>query len=141
MFGIIARGEELVLPNFGLETVHHVHADDVAQIVERAVGNWGGAVGEAFNAVSAQAVNLRGYAEAMYRYFGQTPKIGYLPFAEWKALQVPAEADATWEHIIRSPSHSIAKGQKLLGYAPRYTSIGAVEEAVAWLVADGQIVR
>ena len=26
----LARGEELALPNFGLETVHHVHADDVA---------------------------------------------------------------------------------------------------------------
>ncbi len=141
VFGTIARGEELVLPNFGLETVHHVHADDVAQIVERAMGNWGSAVGEAFNAVSAQAVNLRGYAEAMYRYFGKAPKLSYLPFAEWAKLQAPAEAEATWEHIIRSPSHSIAKGQKLLGYAPRYSSIQAVEEAVAWLERDGQIVR
>ena len=30
-----ARGEELALPNLGLETVHHVHADDVAQIEMR----------------------------------------------------------------------------------------------------------
>ena len=26
----LAHGDELTLPNFGLETVHHVHADDVA---------------------------------------------------------------------------------------------------------------
>ena len=30
-------GEELALPNLGLETVHHVHADDVAQAFERAL--------------------------------------------------------------------------------------------------------
>jgi nucleoside-diphosphate-sugar epimerase len=28
----LVEGEQLSLPNFGLETVHHVHADDVAQM-------------------------------------------------------------------------------------------------------------
>jgi nucleoside-diphosphate-sugar epimerase len=32
VFTMLAKGEELSLPNFGLETVHHVHADDVAQL-------------------------------------------------------------------------------------------------------------
>ncbi|GAG65857.1 unnamed protein product, partial [marine sediment metagenome] len=32
VFTKLARGRELVLPNLGLETVHHVHADDVAQV-------------------------------------------------------------------------------------------------------------
>jgi len=31
VFNRLARGDELALPNLGLETVHHVHADDVAQ--------------------------------------------------------------------------------------------------------------
>jgi len=31
VFAALSRGEELALPHFGLETVHHVHADDVAQ--------------------------------------------------------------------------------------------------------------
>lgn len=141
VFGRIARGEELVLPNFGLETVHHVHADDVAQMVERAMARHGAAVGEAFNTVSPQAVNLRGYAEAMYRFFGQAPKLGYLPFEQWKALQAPEEAEATREHIIRSPNHSIAKAQRLLGYQPRYSSMQAVEEAVAWLDVHDRIGR
>jgi nucleoside-diphosphate-sugar epimerase len=51
----------------------------------------------------------------------------------------PEEAQATWEHIARSPSHSIEKGRKLLGYEPRYSSLQAVEEAVTWLVANGQV--
>lgn len=37
VFSQMARGEELVLPNLGLEMVHHVHADDVAQWIIRAI--------------------------------------------------------------------------------------------------------
>ena len=67
VFSEIARGETLALPNFGLETVHHVHAEDVAQVFLRSINNWGATVGESFNAVSPAAITLRGYAEAMYR--------------------------------------------------------------------------
>ena len=139
VFSQIARGDELALPNFGLETVHHVHADDVAQLVFRAIGNWNAAIGEAFNAVSPQAINLRGYAEAIYRWFGHEPRLSYLPFAEWKARQDPKDAEATLDHISRSPSHSIEKGRRLLGYAPRYSSLAGVEEAVSWLIANSRV--
>ena len=139
VFGQIARGEPLLLPNFGLETVHHVHADDIAQLVVAAIGNWSSAVGEAFNAVSPQALTLRGYAEAMYRWFGHEPRLEFLPYAQWAERHEPKDAEATWEHIARSPSHSIAKAQRLLGYAPRYSSLQAVQEAVTWLIASGRV--
>lgn len=139
VFGQIARGDELVLPNFGLETVHHVHADDVAQMVMRAIATRTNAIGEAFNTVSAQAVNLRGYAEHMFRWFGHKPRLSYKPFDQWKAGRAPEEATATWEHIVRSPSHSVEKARRLIGYEPRYTSFQAVEEAVTWLMANGQV--
>src|SRR5262249_23244199 len=109
VFSRIARGEALDLPNFGLETVHHVHAEDVAQVVLGAITHRAAAVGETFNAVSAQALNLRGYAEAMYRWFGQKPKLRFRSFESWKIDQAAEEAQATWEHIIRSPCHSIEK--------------------------------
>lgn len=38
-FERLAAGEELALPNLGMETVHHVHADDVAQVFSRALDN------------------------------------------------------------------------------------------------------
>jgi nucleoside-diphosphate-sugar epimerase len=140
VFTAIARGEELALPNFGLETVHHVHADDVAQVFIKAIAGWSASVGEAFNAVSPAAVTLRGYAEAMYAWFGVQPRLRFLPWPEWKAAQSSEEeATATWEHIARSPSHSIAKSQRLLGYAPRYTSFEAVREAVTWLIDNGVV--
>ena len=65
VFATLARGEELALANFGMETVHHVHADDVAQLFTRAIDNSAEATGQAFHAVSPAAVTLRGYAEAM----------------------------------------------------------------------------
>ena len=139
VFAQIARGEELALPNFGLETVHHVHAEDVAQVVVGAMDNRAASLGEAFNAVSAQALNLKGYAEAMYRWFGHAPKLRFLPFEAWKAEQTPEDAQATWEHIARSPNHSIAKAETRLGYRPRYTSLGAVEESVTALIAAGVV--
>jgi nucleoside-diphosphate-sugar epimerase len=106
-----------------------------------AIANRSVAVGEAFNAVSPGAVNLRGYAEHIYRWFGKVPRLTYVPFPQWRATHSPEEAQATWEHIIRSPSHSIDKGRRLLGYTPRYTSLEAVYEAVAWLVDNGEVER
>jgi nucleoside-diphosphate-sugar epimerase len=139
VFSAIARNETLSLPNFGMETVHHVHADDIAQLVIRAIDNRHAALGEAFHAVSDAALTLRGYAEAMYRWFGHQPNLAFAAYAEWAKGQNPDEAKATWEHVARSPNCSIDKARRLLGYAPRYTSLEAVQEAVTWLIGDGQV--
>ncbi|WP_449395840.1 NAD-dependent epimerase/dehydratase family protein [Devosia riboflavina] len=139
VFETIARGEQLELPNFGMETIHHIHADDIASLLINAMTNWNVAVGEAFHAVSPGAVTLRHYASAMYRYFGQEPNLAFASWDEWKSRQTEGNATATWEHISRSPNCSIEKGRRLLGYAPRYSSLAAVEELVRWLVANGRI--
>lgn len=141
VFSRMARGEELALPNFGLETVHHVHAADVAQVILLAMINRSGSVGETFNAVSAKAVNLRGYAEAMFRWFGFEPRLRYLPFEEWRKLHSPEAAYASWEHIMRSSCLSIDKARRLLGYEPSYTSLSAVKESVSALIAKGDVQR
>jgi nucleoside-diphosphate-sugar epimerase len=139
VFTHLAAGAELPLPNLGLETVHHVHADDVAQAFERALTHWGAAVGESFHVVSPAAVTLRGYAEAVAAWFGREARLRFLPWPEWRGTLVEAEANATWDHIAHSPSCSIAKAVRLLEYRPRYSSLQAVSEAVEWLVAAGQV--
>ncbi|MBX5132601.1 NAD(P)-dependent oxidoreductase [Rhizobium lentis] len=139
VFSTLARGEALALPNFGLETVHHVHADDVAAMFMDAISNRNASIGESFHAVSEQAVTLRGYAEFMSRWFGQDPKLTFAPFDAWAEGQTAEDAEATWEHIARSPNCSIAKARRLLGYTPRYTSLQAVQESVGWLVGQGRI--
>jgi nucleoside-diphosphate-sugar epimerase len=139
VFATIARGEELVLPNFGLEPIHHVHAADVAAVALGAMSHRSAAVGEAFNAVSAKALNLRGYAEALYRWFGHEPTLRYLPFEEWRLAQSPEAAHHSWEHIARSSCLSIDKARRMLGYEPTYTSLSAVQEAVSALIAKGDV--
>jgi len=130
VFTQLARGEELALPNLGLETVHHVHADDVAQAFMQAIANRSGAIGESFHTVSPAALTLRGYADSLAAWFGQSARLRFLPWEEWRTTVAPAEASATWDHIAHSPNCSIAKAQRLLEYRPRYSSLQAVCEAV-----------
>jgi nucleoside-diphosphate-sugar epimerase len=134
VFRKLARGDELCLPNLGMETVHHVHADDVAQAFIQAIVNWRSAVGESFHVVSSQALTLRGYALAISKWFGKDPNFVYLPWKEWKKTVSKEDARATWDHIAHSPNCSIAKAQQRLNYQPRYSSLQAVEEAVRWLI-------
>jgi nucleoside-diphosphate-sugar epimerase len=134
VFDLLAKGEELTLPNLGLETVHHVHADDVAQSFYQAMINRSGSIGENFHVVSAAALTLRGYAEAVAGWFGRKPVLRFLPWAEWKQTTIEENASATWDHIAHSPNCSIAKARRLLEYCPRYTSLEAVKESVDWLM-------
>ena len=44
----------------------------------------------------------------------------------------------TREHTDRSITASIDRAREVLGYAPRYSTLDALHEALAWLVANGQ---
>ncbi|HEU5109782.1 MAG TPA: NAD(P)-dependent oxidoreductase [Micromonosporaceae bacterium] len=139
VFGALARGEEVPLPNFGLETLHHVHADDVAQAFELALNRRGAAAGESFHVVSPQALTLRGYAAAVAGWFGVPSRLRFEPFDAWADGVDPEDARTSREHLEHSPSMSIDKARTLLGYAPRYSSLQAVRESLAWLVARGEV--
>jgi nucleoside-diphosphate-sugar epimerase len=139
VFSLIGRGEELALPNLGLEMLHHVHADDVAQWIICAIEQRAASVGEVFNTVSSQALTLRGYAEAMYRWFDQEPRLSFAPFNEWKLTLENSDAESSWGHIMRSSCVSIEKSRQRLGYSPRFSSLEAIQESVTALLASGRI--
>ena len=134
VFAQLARGEEVSLPNLGMETVHHVHADDVAQAFMQAIGHWSAAVAESFHVVSPAALTLRGYAEAVAGWFGQPARLRFVPWEDFRVALYEEDAQATWDHIAHSPNCSIAKTQQRLNYQPRYSSLQAVYEAVTWLI-------
>jgi nucleoside-diphosphate-sugar epimerase len=139
VFKMLAEGKELALPNLGMETVHHVHADDVAQSFIKAMDNRNLAAGESFHIVSEQALTLRGYASAMAAWFGQEAKLRFLPWDQWKKTVTENEAAATWDHIAHSPSCSIEKARRLLNYSPRYSSLQAVQESVSHLLEQAPL--
>ena len=139
VFSLIARGDELVLPNLGLEMLHHVHAHDVAEWIICAIENRAASIGEVFNTVSAQALTLRGYAEAMYRWFNREPRLSFVPFDQWKLSLEKSDAESSWGHIMRSSCVSIEKSRQRLGYSPRFSSLEAIQQSVTALIASGRI--
>lgn len=132
IFVRLAKGEEITLPNLGMETVHHVHADDVAQAFIKAIVNSQKSIGESFHVVSEQAITLRGYAEEIARWFGQEPRLKFLPWEEWQKEVNKRDQELTWDHIAHSPCGSIAKAKELLNYKPKYSSLQAVQEAIEY---------
>ena len=134
VYKTIASGKELALPNLGMETVHHVHAEDVAQAFIKAINHRSNSIGESFHIVSPRALTLRGYATAMSEWFGKEAKLKFLPWEKWKLTVSERDADATWDHIAHSPNASIEKARKQIDYNPRYTSLQAVQESVSYLL-------
>ena len=135
----LARGEELLMPHQGLETLHHVHADDVAQAFMKVLANRNASVGESFHAVSPVAMTMRGYAESLAAWFGQPPRLRFVPWEEYRSARSAVDAQHTWDHLTHSSNCSIAKAQRLLDYRPRYTSLEGVCESLAWLIDHGQL--
>jgi nucleoside-diphosphate-sugar epimerase len=141
VFSDLAAGNELLLPNLGMETLHHVHAADVAQAFALAVARRDAAIGESFHVVSPAALTLRGYAECMASWFGRAPKLRFLPWEEWRRAWPEKEAAITWDHLAHSPNCSIAKARAALGYRPAYSSLAAVQESVSWLIEEGSVTK
>jgi nucleoside-diphosphate-sugar epimerase len=137
VFSRLMQGSPLQLPNIGMETLHHVHADDVAQCFQRAIERRSVAIGESFHVVSPAAVTLRGYAERVGAWFGRTAQLEFLPWEEWRRGATARDAAVTWDHIAHSPNCSTAKARTLLGYEPRYSSLEAVRESLGWLIEQG----
>jgi nucleoside-diphosphate-sugar epimerase len=133
----LATGQPLALPDHGLGVLHHVHADDVAQAFERALSR-PAAIGASFQVAAEQAMTLRGLATGVARWFGHEPVLDFVDWAEFDRRVLPEHAEATREHTFRSITASIARARETLGYAPRYSSLDALHEALTWLAANGQ---
>jgi nucleoside-diphosphate-sugar epimerase len=133
----LATGQPLALPDHGLGVLHHVHADDVARAFELALSA-PAAIGSSFHVVADQAMTQRGLAAGAARWFGREPVLDYVGWDEFTRRAGQQHAEVTREHTLRSISASITRAREVLGYAPRYTSLDALHEALEWLVAHGQ---
>jgi nucleoside-diphosphate-sugar epimerase len=134
----LATGQPLALPDHGLGVLHHVHADDVAQAFELALTR-PAAIGASFHVVTEQAMTLRGLAAGVAGWFGREPKLDFVDWTEFDRRVGPEHAEVTREHTFRSIDASIGRARAVLGYAPRYSTLDALREAVRWLAARGQV--
>jgi len=134
----LSAGEKLQVPGLGAESMHHVHADDVAQAFEFAVENRDAAAGEDFFVTAADALTVRGYAELGASWFGQTAQLETVSWEQFRTGLTAEHAEQSWEHLVRSHFFTIEKAQRLLGYAPQHTAGETVLESVRWLVDNHQ---
>lgn len=117
----IIKGEQIVLPYHGLETMQHVHAHDLATIIVACIEQPEVANGEAFIAVAEKALSLRMICEEMYVHYGKTPNIKYVDWDEFVGIVGEQQANITYEHVSHSPCCTVEKAKKLLGVEIKYS--------------------
>jgi nucleoside-diphosphate-sugar epimerase len=130
VFERLARGDVVDLPEDGLATLQHVHADDVASAFELALEQPASSIGEAFHVAAREPVTMRSYAESVASWFGREANLAFLPWDEWKKNKGERDISLTLDHALHSPCASIAKAERLLGFVPRYTAVEAVRDAI-----------
>jgi nucleoside-diphosphate-sugar epimerase len=136
---ILSSGGTLRVPGSGTETLHHVHADDVAQAFELAVANRDAVAGEDLNIVAPSALSVRGYVEIASGWFGREASIRSISWDEYRGSTTEEYARESWGHLHRSQVFSIEKAKSLLGYAPAHEPEQAILEAVRWLTENDQL--
>ncbi|RZS91646.1 nucleoside-diphosphate-sugar epimerase [Motilibacter rhizosphaerae] len=135
----LSAGEALRVPGSGAESMHHVHADDVAQAFELALLHREAAAGQDVSVVAPTALTVRGYAEVAAGWFGQQAVLETVSWESFRSSTTPEHAESSWGHLHRSHCFSIAKAVERLGYAPAYEPEQAVLESVRWLVERGRL--
>ncbi len=131
VFEGLSKGEVVTLPDDGLSTLQHVHADDVAQAFELAVTRPDLVIGEAFHVAAREPVTQRDFAAAVASWSCREANLEFLPWDEWKKTVSERDAELTYDHMIHSPCASIAKAERLLGFAPRFSAVEAVHDALS----------
>lgn len=140
VFQTIAEGQGISLPNLGMETLHPVHGEDVAQMFVGAMNHRTQALGENFYAVSEDSLTLYGYTTAMYRFFKKEPKISFLSWDKWcDHIDDERLSSISYYHLARSGHFSIEKAKTLLKFHPKYTATQVVEASIQSYVDRGVI--
>ncbi len=132
VFTKLKNGEELVLPFWGLTTVHHVHAYDLAQIIYGCIKNQDVANGEAFIAVAERAMTLRAICENLYEYYGQKPNLRFVEWQEFVEIVGKQNADDSLDHVSHSPCCTVEKAKKLLGVEIKYSIMDIFYEYIEY---------
>ena len=135
VFAHMRQGKRLTLPNLGMETLHHVHAADVAGVFLAAIRAGGRSFGQGYHAVSDRALTLRGYASQVYAWYGYEPRLDFLPVEEWGKGVSEHAYQQCLDHIRHSPSYSMEKAREQLGFLPKFSSLQAVRECLQSLGA------
>lgn len=129
------RGEKLILPYPGTNTVSPCDAEDVAQGFFRAALSPENASGEIFNVGSAYALTSEKFIQTYADIYGTTIPIEYVQPDVYES-QVCPDLGANY-HFLEHMCPDIRKITGKLGYKPKYTPEQTMERAVKWMMDQG----
>ena len=135
----LATGQVVLLPNNGLDALHHVHADDVAQMFEIALNKPDKSIGQVFSAVSPYGMTLKGCCHAVASVFGKTPSLEFVSPEVLKKQMGEKAFAITKSHLEESVIASPEKAKKLLGFKPSYTTEQIYAEFVEHMINTGKL--
>lgn len=139
IWAALSAGRTLRVPGGGAQLMHHVHADDVAQLFELAVEHPDAAAGEDFHAVAPSALTVRGYAEIAAGWFGRQASLESITWDQFRRETTPEHAESSWGHLHRNHYLSIDKPATMLGYKPAWEPEDAILESVRWLIDHNEL--
>ena len=139
VFADLAAGREIALPNLGRETLHHVHADDVAQAFVRRWVTGPLRLANAFTWFlrprSRWPVTRRQWPGGSGSRRASGSCRGRSGGRRFRKKMRESLGTTSRDRRIAA----FARRSGCLDYRPRYRSLEAVRESVAWLVAHGVI--
>ncbi len=131
-FARLSQGREIIVPGDGLNLIHLVHVDDLAEAF-LAAADRDGVVGEAYTIASPDLITTAGYVHIIADVMGVNADIVNVEPAKYEALGqefYPYEWKA-------SQYYSTDKAHRDLGWTPRYHMRDGLEMTYRWWVESG----
>ncbi|MCH8063127.1 MAG: NAD-dependent epimerase/dehydratase family protein [Chloroflexi bacterium] len=131
-FTRLSQGRKIIVPGDGLNLIHLVHVDDLAEAF-LAAASGDNVVGEAYTIASPDLITTTGYVHVIADVMGVKPDIVNVEPAEYEALGqefYPYEWRA-------SQCYSTDKARRDLGWTPRYHMRDGLEMTYRWWVKSG----
>lgn len=120
LFQKIMRGEEIILPDKGLTTLHHVHVEDLTEAIVQTIKS-PQTLGQVINIAVEKPITVKDYAKLIYSYYQQEENIKYLNYDNFLKTLPQADMQETQEHLYASSGVSIEKAKALLNFRPKKT--------------------
>ena len=133
----IKAGNEIILPDDGRPTLHHVHSYDIAGLICACIAQPDKSAGESFNSTTEKALTLRGFAELLYEYYGKEALFKFMPFEKFRTYVSDFDAEVSFNHVSHSPVCSMEKARNLLGFRPKYSSIETIIDFLEYYESQG----
>jgi dTDP-glucose 4,6-dehydratase len=128
-FARLSQGRRIIVPGNGLNMVHSVHVDDLADAFA-AAPHLKETMGQTYTICGPDAITLDGWISAMGRAMNIEPEIVHAPISQYQAL--PPEAQAFPYAFDDNMIYTNEKARQGLEWSPKYHMSDGLEMTLQW---------